>query len=98
MPAKTFLPYAQQIASLLPDTFTGLAGDVDAGSYPGTEDNLAMELGTLEHIAATSAETGLDSGLPTVMRDLARKAVTAGHGGESYSRLVEDLRDGGPLD
>ena len=92
--AKTFLPYAQQIAALLPDTFTGLAADVDAGSYPGTQDNLAMELAGLEHILDTSTAIGLDSALPQLMRDLARKARDAGHDGDGFSRLVEHLRAG----
>lgn len=90
--AKTFLPYAHQIVSLLGDTFTALASDVDAGTYPGAEDNLGMELAALEHIADTSAEVGLDVRLPALMRDLARRAVDAGHGTDGFSRLVETLR------
>lgn len=88
---RSFLPYAQQIASLLAPTFDGLATDVDARNYPGTQDNLAMELAALEHIVDTSTELNLDSSLPSVMRDLARAAVDAGHGGNSYSRLVETV-------
>jgi 3-hydroxyisobutyrate dehydrogenase-like beta-hydroxyacid dehydrogenase len=90
--AKAFLPYAQQIVSLLTETLSGLAADVDTGTYSGAEDNLAMELAALEHIADTSAEVGLDSRLPALMRDLARQAVDAGHGTDGYSRLVDILR------
>jgi len=92
--AATFLPYARQIAALLPDTFRSLARDVDGGSYSGDEDRLAMELAALEHIAHTSDEVGLDSALPRLMRDLAGRAVDAGHGDDGFSRLVETLRRG----
>jgi 3-hydroxyisobutyrate dehydrogenase-like beta-hydroxyacid dehydrogenase len=92
MSAEAFLHYGQQIASLLPSTFAGLAADVDAGSYPGTEDNLAMELAGLEHVSDTSAELGLDSRLPDLMRDLVREAVVDGHGADGYSRVVSVLR------
>ncbi|TNC17085.1 hypothetical protein FHE66_12380 [Georgenia sp. 311] len=78
--ARRFLPYAEQIASLLPQTFAGLAAEVDARSYPGTEDRLAMELAALEHIVATSAELGLDGGLPQVLRDLAARGSVPGTG------------------
>lgn len=50
MSARDFLPFARQIAALLPETFAGLAAEVDAGRYPGTEDRLTMELAALEHI------------------------------------------------
>lgn len=90
--AATFLPYAHQIVALLPATFRGLAGDVDAGTYPGAEDNLSMELAALEHIADTSAEVGLDTRLPALMRDLARRAVEAGHGTDGFARVVDVLR------
>ncbi len=92
--AKTFLPYAQQIAALLRATFTGLAHDVDDGSYPGTQDNLAMEVSGLEHILDTSTEIGLDSRLPRALRDLAREARDAGYGTDGFSRVVEILRAG----
>lgn len=90
--ARDFLPYAEQIASLLPETFVGLAGEVDAGSYPGTEDRVAMELAALDHILETSTEVGLDGGLPRVMRDLAARTVAAGRGEESFSSVVEAIR------
>ncbi|GAB7193654.1 hypothetical protein NUM3379_43640 [Kineococcus sp. NUM-3379] len=65
---------------------------MDAGSHPGTEDRLAMELAALEHIAATSAALGLDSRFPRQLRDLATEAVAAGGGDDGFSRLVDVLR------
>ncbi len=90
--AKTFLPYAQQIVSILPDTINGLAGDVDRGEYPGEEDNIAMEVAFLDHIVAASQASRLDSRLPELMRDLGRRAVDSGSGAQGWSAVVEVLR------
>jgi len=90
--ATTFLPYAQQIVSILPDTIDGLAGDVDRGEYSGEEDNIAMEVAFLDHIVAASQAARLDSRLPELMRDLGRQAVDSGAGTQGWSAIIEILR------
>jgi 3-hydroxyisobutyrate dehydrogenase-like beta-hydroxyacid dehydrogenase len=90
--ATDFLPFAEVMVDILPASLAGLARDVDAGTYPGTEDNLAMELAALSHIVDTSDDIGLDGRFPRVMRDLAAAAVDKGHGGDGWSRIVEHLR------
>jgi len=92
MTAKEFLPYARQMAALGGEVYEGLAADVDAEQYDGTEDNLAMELAALEHIVHTGDELQLDSGLARHMHDLAKRAVGAGRGGDGFSCLVDVLR------
>ncbi|HET9420011.1 MAG TPA: NAD(P)-binding domain-containing protein [Nocardioides sp.] len=92
--AKTFLPYAHDVLGTLGHSLVGLADDVDAGSHPGTEDNLAMELTALDHIVDTGAELGLDDRLPRLLRDVTAAAVERGHGGDGFSRVVEVLRGG----
>ena len=92
MKATDFLPFAEAMVNILPASLAGLARDVDAGTYPGTEDNLAMELAGLGHIVDTSDDIGLDGRLPRIMRDLAAAAVDSGHGGDSWSRIIEQLR------
>ena len=89
--AETFLPYAQEIAAVLPNTYTALARDMDRGTYPGDEDNLAMELAALDHIVDTSQSTGVDARLPSVLRNYARAAVAAGHGGNGFSAVAQVL-------
>lgn len=90
--AEDFLPYGQVMLSILPATIEALAGDVDRGTYPGDEDNIAMELAALEHVVEASVQSGVDARLPEVMRDLARRAVAAGDGHLGWSRIVEELR------
>lgn len=88
----SFVPWAKELLSILPDTFEGLAADVDADTYPGTEANVAMELAALSHVVDASREIGLDSRLPELMRDLAHQAVDEGYGADGWSRVVEILR------
>lgn len=99
--ATTFVPRAEQIVSILPDTFGALARDVDRGEYPGDEDNIAMEVAALEHIVHTSESVRLDSRLPALLRDLGREAVASGAGTQGWSAIVEilrrDQRDGATL-
>jgi 3-hydroxyisobutyrate dehydrogenase-like beta-hydroxyacid dehydrogenase len=90
--AHTFLPYAQQIVSILPETLAGLARDVDAARYPGDEDNLQMEKAALDHIAHASASRGVDPALPDLVRGLADRAIVHGHGRDGFSRVIEELR------
>jgi 3-hydroxyisobutyrate dehydrogenase-like beta-hydroxyacid dehydrogenase len=90
--ARTFARFAHDVLDLLPETIDGLATAVDTGEHPGDEDTIAMELAALEHMVTTSDASGVDPALPTLMRDLARRAVEAGHGDESWSRVVDVLR------
>ncbi len=92
VPAGDFLPYAQRVVAILPDTLAGLARDVDAGTHPGDEDQLAMEAAALDHIVEAAEASGTDSSLAVLMRDLARRAVASGHGTDGFSRLVDHLR------
>lgn len=92
VPAGTFLPYAQRIVEVLGGTLPQLADDADRGEHPGDEDNLAMELAALDHIVEASRARGVDDALPAVVRDLAARAVAAGHGGDGFSRVVDLLR------
>jgi 3-hydroxyisobutyrate dehydrogenase-like beta-hydroxyacid dehydrogenase len=92
VPAATFLPYAEQVVDVLKGSLAGLAADVDAGSYPGHEDNLTMELAALELIVTASAARGIDESVPGTSRRLAAAAVHAGHGRDGYARIIEAMR------
>ncbi len=92
--ASGFVPMAIEMLDILPETFRGLAADVDAGEYPGTEDNIAMEAAALGHIVDSTEEAGLDARLPRLLHDLATRAVAEGHGADGWSRVVDLFRAG----
>ena len=92
MSATDFVPWANSMLDILPETFRGLAADTDRGEYPGSEDNLAMELSALTHMVHASHDAGVDSRLPALLRDIAQDAVDRGHGADGWSRVVEVLR------
>lgn len=90
--AATFVPYARRITALLDAILADLAEEVDAGAYPGTEDNVVMELVSLDHIVRASEARGVDTAVPGVVRSLLREAVDRGHGRDGFTRVVEQLR------
>jgi 3-hydroxyisobutyrate dehydrogenase-like beta-hydroxyacid dehydrogenase len=92
VPARTFLPYAKRMLDLLDDTFDGLASDVDSGEHDGSDDSLNMELAFLDHIVTTSKSRRLDTDLPAAVRALAHNSVSAGHGTDSFSRIIDVIR------
>ncbi len=94
VPAATFLPYARRILALLDPTFGELARDVDAGEHPGDADTLDMELTALDHIVQTSRARGIDATVAAIPRALVAAAVTAGHGKDGFSRVIDALRRG----
>ncbi|HSK60719.1 MAG TPA: hypothetical protein VK935_16870 [Actinomycetospora sp.] len=88
---EEFAPYAEQVVAILPETIRGLAADVDASTYPGHEDNLVMNAAALGHIAAAGRARGIDPELPDLVRRLAQRAIDRGHGGDGFSRIVEEF-------
>jgi 3-hydroxyisobutyrate dehydrogenase-like beta-hydroxyacid dehydrogenase len=91
VPARTFLPYALGMLSILPDTLTGIAADIDTATYSGEQDRIEMELAALEHIVEAGQAAGLDTSLVESMRGLAARAVTAGDGHLGWSKVVDQL-------
>jgi 3-hydroxyisobutyrate dehydrogenase-like beta-hydroxyacid dehydrogenase len=95
--ARTFLPHAAHVLSVLQTSMEGLARDVDQGQYPGDEDNLVMDGRALDHIVEASTARGVDPTLPEVVRTLTRTAIEEGHGADGFSRVVDLLRRPSPV-
>ncbi|MFJ7421261.1 NAD(P)-dependent oxidoreductase [Streptomyces uncialis] len=79
-----FMPAVVDPASMIAQ-----APDLDRSHYPGDLGTLEMNLNALEHIAHTSAEQGVHTEQPLLMRDIARRAVAEGHGEKNYLALFE---------
>ena len=92
MAVKEFLPYAKAMLDLSSETATELADDLDAGRYPGVENDLAMMLRGADHIVDASVAKGLDPSFPELTRRLMRAAVDRGYGAEGYGRIVDGIR------
>lgn len=92
VPATAFVPYARRMLDLLRVTHEELARNADAGEHDGADDNLAMELIGMEHIAEAARARGVDPALPLVTRDLLARTIEAGHGKDGFSRVVDLLR------
>ena len=90
--ARDFLPRALEALSIVPGSLEGMAADIDAGTYPGDEDRVSMDLAGLRHISATSHALGLDSRLPDALRDLGVDTEARGHGDDGWSSVVEVIR------
>jgi hypothetical protein len=53
---------------------------------------LKHHLPAVDDLVRESRERGIDVGFPSYTLELVRAAVEAGHGDDSYSRLVERFR------
>ncbi|KNB52097.1 NAD(P)-dependent oxidoreductase [Streptomyces caatingaensis] len=68
------------------------ARQVDSGRTPGGDFPLDLHLMTMDILVHASELRGIDAGFPELVRELVRKAVDDGHGGDGYARLIGYLR------
>ncbi|MEU2511412.1 NAD(P)-dependent oxidoreductase [Streptomyces syringium] len=95
VPARDFTPVAIRWLTAVTGFMSTYAPQVDAGHYPGDDATLDIHLASMDHLVHASEAGGLDTGLPLLLKAFVARAVTAGHGGDSYARLVEIVRAGG---
>lgn len=84
-------PYGRSMVDLLPAMLTRFGEQLDAGEFPGTVSTIASAEVSLEHIAATSTEHGIDADALVAGLGLARRAISAGHGADGLARLADTL-------
>lgn len=89
VPARDFFPYALDLLGMMPYFMKGMPEEIDSRSYPNVGASVTMMAAGIEHITDASVEAGIDPGLPAAVRDLYRRAVAAGRGGESSTVLHE---------
>ncbi|MFF3840106.1 NAD(P)-dependent oxidoreductase [Streptomyces sp. NPDC001930] len=68
------------------------AEQIDAGEYPGSDATIDVQVATIGHLIEAGEARGIDGRLPRLHLELMREAVAAGHGGDSYARLIEAFR------
>ncbi|WP_406049659.1 NAD(P)-dependent oxidoreductase [Kribbella sp. NBC_00889] len=95
--AEDLRPYvATMLTDLTEDGPMGflqlLTAAVDAGVYPGGQNNLQMQAVGSEHVVEAFEQAGLDTGLPRALATLFARAVAAGHSADGLASLVEMVR------
>ncbi len=92
IPAEALVPYAKGISGLLPGIIDGFARQIESGDYPSLGSDLSSAAAGMEHVIHAAAQRGLDTSVLTAAHAVARRAVDAGRGGDSFARLVEVIR------
>ncbi|MEU8204222.1 NAD(P)-binding domain-containing protein [Streptosporangium sp. NPDC049046] len=90
--ARDLAPLAKGIGALLPDIIDEFAEQVDNGEHPGDESTIVSAAATMEHVIHAARARGLDTGVMSAAHAVARQAIDAGRGGESFSLLAEVLK------
>ncbi|WP_369008268.1 hypothetical protein [Streptomyces sp. PT12] len=94
---ERLFPYASELfAGMSQDSPVGylreVTAEIEAGSYPGEENDLAMQVVGAEHVAETMREAGVATALSAAVHHLFAKAEAEGHAAESVSSVFETLR------
>jgi 3-hydroxyisobutyrate dehydrogenase-like beta-hydroxyacid dehydrogenase len=89
--AKDLAPFAKGIGALLPDLIDEFANHVDDGHHPGDHSNILSATAGMEHVIHAAQARGIDTGVLSAARAVAQRAIDAGHGNDSFSRLAEVL-------
>jgi len=90
--ARDLAPLAKGIGALLPDIIDEFAEHVDNGEHPGDESTIVSAAASMEHIIHAARARGIDTGVMSAAQAVARQAIEAGRGGESFSLLAEVLK------
>ncbi|MFE2756939.1 NAD(P)-dependent oxidoreductase [Actinosynnema sp. NPDC059335] len=94
--AATFAPFARHLAVTVADWLPGYAELVDRGSFPAEVSALETDARAMAHLVEESEAAGINAELPRLMKDLADRAIAAGHGGEQYPVLIGEFGRPGP--
>ncbi|MFD5327104.1 NAD(P)-dependent oxidoreductase [Streptomyces sp. NPDC127092] len=92
VPAKEFTPVAVRWLRTVSWFLTTYADQIDAGEYPGDDATIDVQVAGIRHLLHAGEARGVDNRLPELHLELMRQAVAAGHGGDSYARIIEAFR------
>lgn len=89
-----FQQQAEPSLAALPSIFPMLAGEIDRAEFATPFGALEHHLPSIDDLITESRARGIDVDLPTYTRNLVAQALEAGHGHDSYARLVEHFGRG----
>ncbi|MEU7575306.1 NAD(P)-binding domain-containing protein [Micromonospora sp. NPDC049240] len=90
-----FARFAKGIGGLLPDLTDRFAAQLAAGQFPAEVSSIASAASALSHVRAAAAVHGIDAAPLEAVHHIIDRAVAAGHGGDSYARLAQQLAGAG---
>ena len=90
-----FARFAKGIGGLLPDLTDRFAAQLAAGQFPADVSSVASAASALSHVRAAATVHGIDAGPLEAVHRIIERAVAAGHGGDSYARLAQQLAGAG---
>ncbi|MEV4946273.1 NAD(P)-binding domain-containing protein [Streptomyces sp. NPDC053755] len=90
--ARDFTKVADRWLRTVAWFMSGYAEQIDAGEYPGADATIDVQVAAIGHLLHAGEARGVDGRLPRLHLELMRSAVEAGHGGDSYARLIDAFR------
>ena len=69
---------------------------IDAGEHPGVLSTATMMGATADHIVEASEKAGVDLALPRAVQRHYLRAIKDGHGGDSWTRIIDGIRTPDP--
>ncbi|MGW6728518.1 NAD(P)-dependent oxidoreductase [Nocardia sp. NPDC055029] len=89
--AATYAPFAQLIATGVAEWLPGYAEQIDRGQFPAEVSALATDARAMAHLVEESEALGVNAELPRLIKAMADRSISAGHGGEQYPVLIEEF-------
>jgi 3-hydroxyisobutyrate dehydrogenase-like beta-hydroxyacid dehydrogenase len=90
--ATAYLPIAQTAIDTVAGWLPGYARQADKGVYPADDGTIDTHLTAMAQVVQESESLGVNAELPRLVKALAERAATAGHGASGYVALVEQFR------
>ncbi|MGM7648833.1 NAD(P)-dependent oxidoreductase [Nocardia sp. JW2] len=89
--ARTYAPFAAQIATGVATWLPGYAEQVDNGAYPAEVAALSTDAASMTHLVEECEALGVNAELPKLLKAMAERAIAAGHGAEQYPVLITEF-------
>jgi 3-hydroxyisobutyrate dehydrogenase-like beta-hydroxyacid dehydrogenase len=89
--ATDFASRAAPWLSAMTGGFAGFAAIVDGGDYT-VDGQQSLEFSDLSAVVAASSAQGISTEVVSVVQNLIRRQIDAGHGREGFARIVESIK------
>ncbi|MET9558372.1 NAD(P)-binding domain-containing protein [Streptomyces sp. NPDC006645] len=90
--ATAFSPLANQWIGAVTNFVSAYAEQIDEGTYPAHDATITTHWGTMAHLIHESEAAGVPVELPAFVKELTDRAISAGHGKDSYAAMIEQFR------